>query len=114
VEGVATPQSKGNLRRHLRVAVDSPVQALWRDRSGGDNAVNGRVVDVSELGIRIRVPAPIDKGAYVTFHASKVPLQGTGSVKSCKQQGLGYLIGLEFTSGLRWKPKSSGENSKNK
>ena len=87
------------------MTVESPVQALWRDRSGADNAVNGRVVDVSESGIRIRVPAPIEKGAYVTFHASKVPLHGTGSVKSCRQQGLGYLIGLEFTSGLRWKPK---------
>lgn len=94
--------------------MDSPVQALWRDRSGVDNAVNGRVVDVSETGIRIRVPAPIDKGAYVTFNASKVPLQGTGSVKSCKQQGLAYLIGLEFTSGLRWKPKDDGAPPENK
>jgi hypothetical protein len=110
---VTRPQAKGNLRRHQRVAVESPVQALWRDRSGADNAVNGRVVDVSEMGIRIRVPAPIEKGAYVTFHASRVPLQGNGSVKSCRQQGLAYLIGLEFTSGRRWKPKDSA-NSKNK
>ena len=109
-----TLQSKGNLRRHARVAVDSPVQALWRDRSGSDNAVNGRVVDVSELGIRIRVPAPIDKGAYVSFNASKVPLHGTGSVKSCKQQGLAYLVGIEFTSGLRWKPKDPAGNTENK
>lgn len=94
--------------------MDSPVQALWRDRSGSDNSVNGRVVDVSALGIRIRVPAPIEKGAYVTFNASKVPLQGTGSVKSCKQQGLGYMIGLEFTGGLRWRPKDGAGDSENK
>jgi len=110
----STPQSKGNLRRHERVLLDSPVQVLWRDRSGVDNTVHGRVIDVSELGIRIKVPAAIDKGVYVTMHAAKVPLQGTAAVKSCKQQGLGYVIGLEFTRGLRWKPKPAGVESPNK
>jgi PilZ domain len=94
--------------------VDSAIQVLWRDRSGTDNTVNGRVIDVSEAGIRIKVPAPIEKGVYVTMSAPKVPLQGTGSVKSCRQQGLSYVIGLEFTSGLRWKAKPKGSEPENK
>lgn len=60
--------------------------------------------------MRIRVSAPIDKGVYVSFNAAKVPLQGTGAVKNCRQQGLGYLIGLEFTGGLRWNPPTDGKS----
>lgn len=107
------PESKGDLRRHARSAVDSPVQVLWKDRAGGDNSVNGRVLDVSETGMRIKVPAAIESGAYVTFLANKISLQGTGSVRSCKRQGLNYVIGLEFVRGLRWKPKpAAGEQNK--
>jgi hypothetical protein len=64
--------------------------------------------------MRIKVPAAIDKGVYVTFSALKLPLQGTASVRSCKQQGLGYVIGLEFTGGLRWKPKNDAGSPQSK
>ncbi len=96
----------GDLRRHARVTMDSPVQVLWRGPSGTEMSVNGSTVDISEAGLRIKVPVPIEKGVYVGFNASKVPLQGTASVRSCKRQGVGYLVGLEFSGNLRWKPKT--------
>jgi len=67
--------------------MDSPVQVLWKDPSGTEMSVHGRTVDISETGLRIKVPVPIEKGVYVGFNASKVPLQGTASVRSCKRQG---------------------------
>ena len=99
--------TRSHLRRHDRVTVESPVQLLWKDRSGVDSSANGRTVDISDAGMRVRSPVPIDRGVYVTFNATKVPLQGTGSVRDCKRQGMGYLIGLEFSGGLRWKPKGA-------
>jgi PilZ domain-containing protein len=83
------------------------VQVHWKDRSGTDSSANGRTIDISEVGMRIKLPAQIDQGVYVTFIASKVPLRGTASVRTCKQQGMGYVIGLEFTGGLRWKAASA-------
>ncbi len=83
------------------------MQVHWRDRSGIDSAANGRTIDISEVGMRIKLSARIDPGVYVTFSASKVPLRGTASVRTCKQQGLGYVIGLEFSGGLQWKPKGA-------
>ena len=99
---------RGDLRRHQRVALDSPVQVLWRDRSGTDRSANGRIVDVSELGMRIKLPAAIEKGVYINFNAHKIPIQGAASVRSCRAQGTTYLIGLEFTGGLRWKTRPAG------
>ena len=87
--------------------MDVPIQIHWKDRSGSDNSANGRTIDLSAVGMRIKVPAPIDKGVYVSFNAPKVPVQGSASVRTCKQQGLGYIVGLEFTGGLRWKPKTA-------
>lgn len=106
--------SRGNLRRSDRVTVESPVQVLWTDSSGTDKSVNGRTVDISEQGIRIRTPEPLVRGTYVTFLAAKVPLQGRASVRSCRQQGLAYLVGLEFSGGLRWKPKKTGTGNGDK
>jgi len=99
-------ESGDDLRRHGRVTMDSPVQVLWKDPSGTEMSVHGRTVDISETGLRIKVPVPIEKGVYVGFNASKVPLQGTASVRSCKRQEVGYLVGLEFSGNLRWKPKT--------
>ncbi|HUJ51881.1 MAG TPA: PilZ domain-containing protein [Bryobacteraceae bacterium] len=101
-------ESRGDLRRHARVTMDSPVQVLWRDPSGTEMSVNGRTVDISEAGLCIKVPVPIEKGVYVGFNASKVPLRGTASVRSCRRQGVAYLVGLEFSGNLRWKPKPGG------
>jgi hypothetical protein len=33
-------------------------------------------------------------------------LHGSASVKSCVRKGMKYLVGLEFSAGLKWKPKS--------
>ncbi|HLG99146.1 MAG TPA: PilZ domain-containing protein [Bryobacteraceae bacterium] len=104
--------SRGNLRRHNRSPVESPIQVLWTDSSGVDKSVNGRTIDISEEGLRVKTPEPIDRGTYVTFSAPKIPLRGRASVRSCRQQGLTYLVGLEFTSGLRWKPAPPESGSK--
>jgi hypothetical protein len=33
-------------------------------------------------------------------------IHGMASVKSCTRKGLKHLVGLEFSAGLQWKPKS--------
>lgn len=97
---------EGDLRRHVRAAKSSTVQIIWKDRQGTDKFVQGRIVDVSEAGIRVEITEPLEKQTYVTLQSPGLGLHGTASVKSCARRGLKYSVGLEFSAGLKWTPKS--------
>jgi hypothetical protein len=95
--------SKG-MRRHERTVQSEPVQLIWKDRDGVDKYANARTLDVSELGMRIEAPEPVPERSYVSFRCDKLKLNGRASVRSCQRQGNRYLIGLEFSLGMKWKP----------
>jgi len=97
---------EGELRRHTRASKTSSIQIVWRDRQGDDKFVLGRIVDVSESGVRVEVPEPLEKQTYVTLHSAGLGLHGTASVRSCTRKGVKYAVGLEFSAGLQWKPKT--------
>jgi hypothetical protein len=98
---------EGELRRHARAEKSSPIQLVWQDRQGVDHFVRGRSVDVSPSGMRAEVSEPIDKQTYVNrCSAPFLGVQGTASVRSCTRKGTKYILGLEFSGGLQWKPKS--------
>jgi len=67
-----------------------------------------RILDVSESGMRVELREPLAKQAYVSLRAEQIGLQGSASVRSCVKQGGKYLAGLEFSGGLKWKPKAKG------
>jgi hypothetical protein len=97
---------RGTIRRHERISEDAPIRLMWKDRFGGDKFVTGRVLDVSEEGMRIELPIQIEERIYVTFRADTIPLHGTASVRSCVRQTPKFVVGLEFAGGLKWKPKA--------
>jgi hypothetical protein len=92
------------LRRHARIEKSSPVQIVWQDRSGTDRFINGRSLDISPSGIRVEVPEQIDRQTYVTVQCSALGVHGRASVRSCTRKGLKFILGLEFSGGLEWKP----------
>ena len=96
---------KGELRRHARAEKSSPVQIVWKDRMGADKYINGRTLDISTSGMRIEVSDPIDKQTYVTLQCVALGLHGTASVRTCNRKGTKFVLGLEFSGGLKWKPK---------
>ena len=97
---------EGNLRRHTRTDVSSPVKIVWQDRTGTDKYVNGRALDVSSTGLRVESTEPIEKQTYVTVQCNALGVHGRASVRSCTRKGMKYLLGLEFSAGLEYKPKS--------
>ena len=99
-------RKEGELRRHQRKEKSSPVQLVWKDRTGVDKFVSGRSLDVSPSGIRIEISEPIDTQTYVTMQCMALDLHGTASVRSCTRKGMKYIVGLEFSAGLQWKPKT--------
>ncbi len=82
-----------------------PVQLSWTDRSGNQTFATGQVIDVSEAGMRVEMREPLEKQSYVSLRAEKIGLQGTASVRSCIKRAGKHVIGLEFSGGLKWKPK---------
>jgi hypothetical protein len=96
----------GDLRRHNRSDKSAPVQIIWKDRQGEDKFVSGRVVNVSESGLRVEVSEPLEKQTYVTLQAPGLGLHGSASVRTCARKGMKYIVGLEFSGGLRWIPKT--------
>lgn len=96
---------EGELRRHARAEKSSPVQMVWKDRAGVDRYVNGKSLDISAAGMRVEISQPIDKQTYVTLQCAALALHGTASVRTCTRKGTKYVIGLEFSAGLKWKPK---------
>jgi PilZ domain len=97
---------EGDLRRHSRSEHAATVRLIWKDRAGVDKFINGRTVDISESGMRIEVPEPIEKRTYVTLQCSDLGLHGAASVRSCARKGMKYVVGLEFSGGLQWSAKS--------
>jgi hypothetical protein len=89
--------------------MSAPLQLMWKDRQSIDRFISGNVVDVSESGIRVELRDPLEKQTYVTLQAASLGLQGSASVKSCMRKGMKYVVGLEFSGGLKWKPKSQTE-----
>jgi hypothetical protein len=95
---------KGDLRRHERVLQGAPVQVSWKDRLGNEKFANAEILDVSEAGIRVKVPESLAEHTLVTLRSERLALHGRASVRSCDRQGAKYLVGLEFIGGLSWKP----------
>jgi len=71
-----------------------------------DCVVNGKCLDVSESGMRVEVSESIDRQTYVTVQSTPLALHGRASVRTCARKGTKYVLGLEFSGGLKWKPKS--------
>lgn len=92
------------IRRHERTERSETVQIMWKDRDGADKFANARTLDISELGMRIEVPEPVQERSYVALRCDKLKLNGRASVRSCQRKGNRYLVGLEFSVGMRWKP----------
>ena len=103
---------EGDLRRHSRAEKSSPIQLIWKDRSGVDKYVSGRSLDISPSGMRIEISEPIEKQTYVTMQCAGLALQGSASVRSCTRKGVKYVVGLEFSGGLQWKPKPPADTKK--
>jgi hypothetical protein len=72
---------------------------------GGDKYINGKTLDISTSGMRVEVSDPIDRQTYVTLQCAALGLHGSASVRTCNRKGMKFVIGLEFSGGLKWKPK---------
>jgi hypothetical protein len=70
---------------------------------GHERFATARSVDICESGIRIQVPEALPERSYVRLRADKIALVGSGSVRTCIKKGTKFMVGLEFSGGMKWK-----------
>jgi hypothetical protein len=91
------------MRRQSRIEVAVPVDVMWTDRLGHERFATARSIDICESGIRLQVPEALPERSYVRLRADKIALVGSGSVRTCIKKGTKFLVGLEFSGGMKWK-----------
>jgi PilZ domain len=77
---------------------------MWCDTSGHDKFANATALDISETGVRLKVPEALTVQSCVTLRSENLKLQGQASVRYCSRIGTNYAVGLEFGRGVRWSP----------
>ena len=94
-----------DLRRHRRYAVDSGIlQVSWLDITGAMKMARTRALNVSEGGIALELPEAAMPQSMIRFQSDKYKIRGAGAVRHCRRAGTKFIVGLEFTEGLRWTP----------
>ena len=105
----ATPSwsalKRKDLRRCRRYVVEgATLRVSWLSVSGELKVVHhARVLNISEEGIAFELPEPAQLVTRVKLHSDKHRLLGEGTVRHCRRVGSKYVVGVEFSDGLRWR-----------
>ena len=94
----------GDLRQTGRFQYTGKVMLSWIDPNGIPRTLHGQCVDLSEGGIRIRLPNPLDIHTYVSIKFPLADLYGSASVRSCVSDRMSFIAGLQFTGGMKLSP----------
>jgi PilZ domain len=80
-------------RSELRVNMMARIEALWKDEAGTQRSSPGKLEDISNGGLSIRVKDPIGIGSklIVQSHIGNFP----GTVVQCRQNGRDYVLGIK-------------------
>jgi PilZ domain-containing protein len=80
-------------RSEVRVNVMARVVVVWMDETGTEHISQGKLEDLSDGGISIRVNEQIDVGSNLT---ARTPLGNfSGTVVRSRQQGQEYVLGIK-------------------
>jgi hypothetical protein len=97
IGSIAFPMRRSRRKRaHPRVPLSGPIQVSWKYSRALEQHSQGRCLDVSEGGLMMKLPDPIDVSERIRFRVDHVRLAGTASVRYCNRVGTSYVIGVKF------------------
>ena len=76
------------------------VQLVWHDESGHARRSVANLEDISLSGLCLQVENPIPTGTPIAMEYGDGELVGT--IRYCRYQEWGYLLGIELVDGCRW------------
>lgn len=99
------------LRRERREDLQGKIRIHWQDRSGATFGSLGKLVNVSEGGLCADVDRRIEPATVIQIESRDIGVAGLAVVRHCRQKGMGYRLGIQFTSGLKHGTRKLAENS---
>ena len=94
-----------DLRKHRRYTVrDSTLRVSWLDAKGQLKMAHVKVLNVSEGGMALELPEAPLTNSMIRFQSERHKLVGSAALRHCRKVGVKYIVGVEFTDGLRWIP----------
>jgi hypothetical protein len=97
-------KQRKDLRRCQRYAVDSGImQVFWLDVTGGMKMARTRALNISEGGMAVELPEGAMPQSMLRFQSDRFKARGQGVVRHSRRVGTRFIVGLEFTEGLRWR-----------
>jgi curved DNA-binding protein CbpA len=90
------PYSSEGPNPEKRRLIAADVGITWRDRNGAQHFCSVRAIDISDSRVRVVSTERLEVGSYVQANAEDLGFSRAACVLDCEQQGLKYLITLEF------------------
>jgi curved DNA-binding protein CbpA len=90
------PYSNEGPNPEKRRLIAADVGITWRDRIGGQRFCSVRAIDISDTRVRVISTELLEVGSYVQANAEDLGFSRAACVLACEQQGLKYMITLEF------------------
>jgi hypothetical protein len=90
-------------RFDLRMPVADTALLSWTDRTGQEQNGPADLANISPSGASVRTRRPMKVGTRLSLGYQDQEF--AGKVTHCTSGGSGYLVGIEFVDGYRWKPR---------
>lgn len=91
-------------RRHARTVLEVPGSLSWHKEDGVRVFEKVKVIDASDSGARMECNAKLDVRKMVRVEIPSKKVDGMATVRSCRQKGLKYIVGLEYLGAQDIKP----------
>lgn len=94
-----------DLRRHRRYTVtNSVLRVSWLDIGSHLKMALVRVLNVSEGGMALELPEQPLPQSQIRFQSERHKVVGSAKVRHSRRNGTKWIVGVEFTEGIRWAP----------
>lgn len=92
-------------RRSQRIEVNEPGSISWQTESGDSMTDKIVLTNLADNGAMIEMSRKLPMRQTVLIKVPAWEIDGSGSVRYCRQKGLKYRIGLELFHSIAAKPK---------
>jgi len=98
----ANPLAHSNRRRQPRIPIptNGRITVYLEDGRGKRRSIEVRALDASRTGILVQSDHAIPCGTIGFLQSAAFAVAGRATVRYCRQQGLGYKIGMHLPDAL--------------
>ena len=80
------------------------LDVFWKESTGESGKATALLEDISPSGACLQLETPIPLASEIRWSAPKQEFKG--HVRYCVYREIGYFVGVEFESAVRWSTKS--------